>query len=340
MEASTPLEGLVSVLHHIFLSYSRRDSRIMQRVRDDLRSNSFSVWTDEGIHPGTISWKESIEKAIRGTGIMLVLLSPDANDSTWVQREIDYAEVQGIPVLPILVRGEPRDAIPFALAGAQFVDLRSHYDIGFKLLLQRCMRHLPPESLKTVPARPASTTLISLRTNRQRRGKWYVFFSAMLLPLFIVLGFLYVQRSNAQPVIVPEPTDAPTEAPSGNVLLRYNAQSLVVLNRDNQAVSLFGLSFELETENQHFVFSADEWISQNLNTGRCVQVWGTRYSYLPDDAPPATDCQSRVAYRSTNEIFWLGTNSDFVILRYGQEIQRCPALAPDSIETFDCLLDL
>jgi hypothetical protein len=339
MEACTPLEGLVSVQHHIFLSYSRRDMRMMQRVRDDLRSNSFSVWTDEGIHPGTISWKEAIEKAIRGTGIMLVLLSPDANDSTWVQREIDYAEVQGIPVLPILVRGEPRDAIPFALAGAQFVDLRSHYDIGFKLLLQRCVRHLPPESLKTVPARPADTTIISFRMNRQRRGKWYAFFSVMLLPLFIVLGFFYVQRSNAQPNIV-EASPAPTESTGGNVILRYNAQSLVVLNQSNSAVSLYGLSFELETGNQSWVFSADEWISQNLSSGRCVQVWDSRYSYLPDDAAPASECQSRVAYRSTHEVFWLGTDASFVISRYGQEIQRCPVLAPDSTETVDCVLDL
>jgi hypothetical protein len=312
----------------------------MQRVRDDLRSNSFSVWTDEGIHPGTVSWKESIEKAIRGAGILLVLLSPDANDSTWVQREIDYAEVQGIPVLPILVRGEPRDSIPFALAGAQFVDLRSHYDIGFKLLLQRCMRHLPPDSLKTVPARPAKTTYISWRTNRQRRGKWYAFFSVMLLPLFILLGFLYVQRSNAQPNLVLEPTIAPTETTRGNVLLRYNSQSLVVLNQDSRAVSLFGLSFELDSGNQRLVFSADEWISQNLNTGRCVQVWDSRFSYLPDDAPPASDCQSRVAYRSTRDIFWLGNEANFVILRYGQEIMRCPVIAPDSIETFDCRIDL
>jgi hypothetical protein len=332
------------VLHHVFLSYSRRDLRTMQRVRDDLLANGLSVWTDEGIHPGTVSWKESIERAIRGAGMLLVLLSPDANDSTWVQREIDYAEVQGIAVLPILVRGEPRDSIPFALAGAQFVDLRSHYDIGMKLLLQRCMRHLPAESFKTVASRPAAQTVISFQTHRRRRKQWYAVFSALLLVLLLGLGLFLVQSNAAQEQLITTlPSSLPDAIPliaSGNVLLRYNAQTLVLLNQDKHAVSLYGLSFELEIENRRFVFLADEWISQSLNTGRCVQVWDTRFSYLPDDVPPAENCESRVAYRSTSDIFWLGTNSDFVIFRYGQEIQRCPVLSPDSSDTLDCLLDL
>lgn len=329
------------MLHHIFLSYSRRDIRMMQRIRDDLRANSLSVWTDEGIHPGTVSWKESIERAIRGAGLLIVLLSPDANESTWVQREIDYAEVQGVPVLPILIRGEPRDAIPFALAGAQFVDLRSHYDIGFKLLLQRCIRNLPADSLKTIPARPSASTLISPRTHRSRRGKWAAVFSVMLLPLLAWIGFLSTQNIDAQsenPVVLPE--DTSSETPLGNVVLRYNAQTLVLLNQGNDKISLFGLSFELESDNRRLVFSADEWISQTLGTGRCVQVWGNRQAYLPENLPPADGCESRVAYRSTRDTFWLGADASFVISRYGQEIQRCPVLAPDSEEIRDCVLDL
>jgi hypothetical protein len=54
----------------------------MQAVRDDLVANGLSVWTDEGIHPDTISWKESIEEAICEAGMLLVLLSPDAKEST------------------------------------------------------------------------------------------------------------------------------------------------------------------------------------------------------------------------------------------------------------------
>jgi hypothetical protein len=42
--------------------------------------------------------KESIEETICGAGMLLVLLSPDAKESTWVQREIDYPEVQGSPL--------------------------------------------------------------------------------------------------------------------------------------------------------------------------------------------------------------------------------------------------
>jgi hypothetical protein len=71
-----------------------------------------------------------------------------------------------------------------------------------------------------------------------------------------------------------------------------------------------------------------------------VQVWGTGNRYLPENSSPASDCQSRVAYRSTSNIFWLGLNADFVIFRYGEELQRCPVIAPDSEATLDCLLNL
>jgi hypothetical protein len=40
----------------IFLSYSRRDGDLMHRLRDDVRRHGFTVWTDEGLVPGTQSW--------------------------------------------------------------------------------------------------------------------------------------------------------------------------------------------------------------------------------------------------------------------------------------------
>lgn len=46
-------------MHDIFLSYSRTDTKTMQKVKQTLLDTGFSIWTDEGIEPGTPSWKDA-----------------------------------------------------------------------------------------------------------------------------------------------------------------------------------------------------------------------------------------------------------------------------------------
>lgn len=110
--------------HHIFLSYSRKDSEIMQRVRGDFLAAGLTVWTDEGIEPGTRSWKKAIEEAIIGAECLVCVLSPDAKASPWVQAELDHAELHDKPIFLILGRGDERNSIPFGFAAFQWVDVR------------------------------------------------------------------------------------------------------------------------------------------------------------------------------------------------------------------------
>lgn len=45
----------------IFLSYSHIDTKMMRRLRNDLRSIGLIVWTDEKIEPGTPHWGSSLK---------------------------------------------------------------------------------------------------------------------------------------------------------------------------------------------------------------------------------------------------------------------------------------
>ena len=65
---------------HIFLSYSRKDKKTMKRVRLELEQRGVVVWTDEGLVPGTESWKREIEKAIQSSQGIVVLLSPHSKN--------------------------------------------------------------------------------------------------------------------------------------------------------------------------------------------------------------------------------------------------------------------
>lgn len=120
--------------HHIFLSYSHNDTDIMERVCESLRAVGLTVWTDEGIKPGTPLWKDSIEEAIEKTGCLVVILSPEAKKSKWVKRELEYAEIQEKPIIPLLGKGEIKNAVPFAIIGMQLIDITTEFGFGISKL--------------------------------------------------------------------------------------------------------------------------------------------------------------------------------------------------------------
>ena len=321
--------------HHIFLSYSRVNTKLMQRVRDDLRAAGLSVWTDEGIEPGSFSWKEAIESAIRETGILIVLLSPSANDSRWVQREIDYAEAQGKYILPLLIQGDIQDAVPFALAGSQFVDMRRDYQQAMSILLRRCYQYLPTTYMPTLPARPAATTIMSRKVRRKRKRqqiKNLVASSLVLtLAILILLGTLE-QRSQATSV------DSEPVKRDATVNLIYTRDTLVIHNLIDETVSLESLVFEQDD----ISFASRNWLTQALTAGRCVQVWDSSFGFFSADDAPADVCDARLAYRATMHTFWKSSSPGAVFtIRRGDEIvAQCPAIHSQSTATIHCAIEL
>jgi hypothetical protein len=119
----------------VFLSYSRKAREAMLRIRIKLQEHQLSVWTDENLTPGTPLWRQSIETAIEKAGCVVVILSPDSKTSPWVQRELDYASTQDKPIIPLLVRGDEKTAIPLTLISAQWADLREQHDAEFANVL-------------------------------------------------------------------------------------------------------------------------------------------------------------------------------------------------------------
>lgn len=123
--------------HDIFLSYSRRDSEIMERIRNDFTVAGFSVWTDKEIELGTPSWQDIIQEKIEQSGCVVVLMSPNSKDSEWVKREIFYSKSQNKLIIPILVAGDERTAIPFALMGSQHANACDDYSGAITKLINK-----------------------------------------------------------------------------------------------------------------------------------------------------------------------------------------------------------
>lgn len=128
---------------HFFISYSRTDTTPKQNIVKQLRARGINLWVDiENLVPGTPAWEREIERAIRGAAGIIVLLSPESNNSEWVRREISFAEQNDKVVFPVLVHGNEDDSIPLRLSNHQWVDLRKNYDNGLDELADALKDHL------------------------------------------------------------------------------------------------------------------------------------------------------------------------------------------------------
>jgi hypothetical protein len=123
MSASSPA--------YFFVSYSREDTVKQRRLVRGLRERGLNIWVDiENLTPGTPTWEREVEKAIREAMGIIVLLSPESNNSEWVRREISFGEQHRKRIFPVLIEGEDFASTPLRLSNHQRVDLRTKFEAG------------------------------------------------------------------------------------------------------------------------------------------------------------------------------------------------------------------
>ena len=83
---------------------------------------------------------------------MVVVLSPDANESEWVNREILVAQQRKLRIFPVLAQGSAEDAVPLALVDVQYVDVRADWNSVQGRLLPALRRHLGMTAIGTEEA--------------------------------------------------------------------------------------------------------------------------------------------------------------------------------------------
>ena len=75
----------------VFMSHSHADAELAARVSKGLRNEGLDVWDpDLNLLPGD-NWAAEVARALEESDAMVVLLTPDAVNSPWVRREMEYA---------------------------------------------------------------------------------------------------------------------------------------------------------------------------------------------------------------------------------------------------------
>ncbi|QLQ36714.1 toll/interleukin-1 receptor domain-containing protein [Micromonospora robiginosa] len=105
---------------HVFVSYSRRDIGYVRRLVAFLRDLHIDVWMDEQIPNGT-RWDQVLKDRIDTAAVVVLVMSPAAEESNWVNAEVDRARAHGKPLLPLLLKGN----VTFGLSRIQHEDVTS-----------------------------------------------------------------------------------------------------------------------------------------------------------------------------------------------------------------------
>lgn len=104
-------------MRHVFISYSHHDIAYARALVKSLNQQGFQTWIDEHINPGE-RWFREITQAIMECAAIIVIMTPEAEKSEWVEREILLAKREKKPIFPLLLRGREFSL----LITSQFVD--------------------------------------------------------------------------------------------------------------------------------------------------------------------------------------------------------------------------
>jgi hypothetical protein len=109
----------------VFLSYAHADGALAEALAADLKKRGLSVWShDAELLPGDNVWLRNGE-ALKKSEAMVVLVSPEAMRSEWVQSEIEYAlgsrSYEG-KLFPVRVR--PTPSMPWILSKFKILDAK------------------------------------------------------------------------------------------------------------------------------------------------------------------------------------------------------------------------
>lgn len=130
---------------NIFISYSRKDSHIIDRLAARLERDCYEVFVDrDDITPGA-SWSQRIVDAINQADMFVVVLSSNSAKSDNVAKEIDLALTSQRRILPIALAPANRialsESLEYELASRQMLDF---YTGGFDRAYARLWTELRP----------------------------------------------------------------------------------------------------------------------------------------------------------------------------------------------------
>ncbi len=117
----------------VFISYKHDDGDFALILNDRLDKAGFDGWLDDNLQAGE-DWREMIDRAIRESMAVIVVLSPESVASEYVTYEWAFALGAGVPVVPVMLKRTPLHP---RLEELQFLDFTNRRARPWALLIER-----------------------------------------------------------------------------------------------------------------------------------------------------------------------------------------------------------
>ena len=138
--------------HDIFISYSRKDTAIVDQFVNRLTEAGYRVWIDrEGIYSGD-QFATSIVEAIENSKILLFFSSANSNASEWTVREIYYALSEHKTIIPIKIDTAKYDKrVALNLILVDFIQYQKNdFSSAARRLIASVAKHLREDHSSTI----------------------------------------------------------------------------------------------------------------------------------------------------------------------------------------------
>lgn len=121
------------MMDHVFLSYSFKDIERARRLRDALQFYDVNVKPSGVLTPGSPSWRTELKEQIAQASCVIVILTRDTPESYWVTAAINHATASNVPILPVVMDGEPGHRLLVDLKGDPWFDVRWSRNSGAEI---------------------------------------------------------------------------------------------------------------------------------------------------------------------------------------------------------------
>ncbi|MBE0670822.1 MAG: TIR domain-containing protein [Anaerolineales bacterium] len=120
--------GLNHKMTHIFISYSRKDLAIAEKIINALAKDDLEPWIDWKSIPKGETFEREIQQGIEKAEIFLLLVSPDSVQSDWCNKEIAHAVKNGKRILPVVIRDTDLEDIHPEISKRNWIFCREELD--------------------------------------------------------------------------------------------------------------------------------------------------------------------------------------------------------------------
>lgn len=164
----------------VFLSYAQADKDTARYIADALKRSGVATLFDEWELQLGDSIVQHIERAVESSDFVLVLLSPAAVNSHWIEHEWSAAfskelNDRAIRILPVLIADCD---IPPLLASRAYLDLRTNREVGVQRLVDQLsaasaieFSHITPQDFEKLVADLLVELGFSVQTTSGSGGK-------------------------------------------------------------------------------------------------------------------------------------------------------------------------